>query len=208
MRTLCIDTSDQAVLTVVEDGVVTGHAVEPHPRRHAESLGVLLQHALDARPDEGGVAVDRICVGTGPGPYTGLRAGLAFATALGRALDVPVLGIPSQEALARGALDSLEEEVGAGVLVTSDAKRGEVYWGIYRSLGANDVVAVAGPNVGPLEEAHEAALAAGVSVTEATIDPAVFVRIADSRLERDCRTEFPLEPLYLRRPDVNVKGAK
>ena len=71
-------------------------------------------------------AVDRIAVGVGPGTFTGLRIGVATARALARARDIPLVGVSSLHALARGAVagsDPREE----GVMAVIDARRGEVY---------------------------------------------------------------------------------
>ena len=83
---------------------------------------------------------------TGPAPFTGLRAGLVTARALGRARGIPVHGVPSLDAVARAALDELADE-GATVLVTTDARRHEVYAARYRARGADDVECLDGPAV-------------------------------------------------------------
>lgn len=151
MRSLCIDTSVLASIAIVEDGRTLGRVVDPDPRHQAEGLGLLLTRGLehaglptrvrDAR-------LDRIVVGTGPGPFTALRAGIAFASALGQGLARPVLGVPSLEALGlqaleHQALDSAasgdevsrdgEEPSGVmpSVLVMTDARRKEVYAAAY-----------------------------------------------------------------------------
>lgn len=112
MKTLCIDTSGPAVIALVDGRETLAEAVEPNARRHAESLGLLLSETLEALDlsDLPSAGVDRVCVGVGPGPFTGLRAGIVFASTLGRGLGVPVLGIGSLEALARQALDDIEAE--------------------------------------------------------------------------------------------------
>ncbi len=232
MRTLCIDTSGAAVIAVVEGEATLAEAFEPDTRKHAESLGVLLQETMDAL-DEAPVGlyqaeIGRICVGVGPGPFTGLRVGIVFASTVGRGLGVPVLGIGSLDALARLALDRFEggtdEKASSRVLVVTDAKRKEVYWGVYEADGTGDVSVLCGPNVGPAAEALAAATKLGGSAIagpgevldtsfpgasadgSATrldripiqLDPAVLSRIADARTGSD----FPLTPLYLRRPDI------
>ena len=133
MRTLTNDTSVLASIGLDEDGVALARAVDPHPRRQAEGLGVLLQECLTGAGVVGGApnaGLDRIVVGVGPGPFTALRAGLAFASALGRGLGLPVLGVPSLAALGKRA-------EGEGVtLVLTDAKRKEVYSAAYRKRRA------------------------------------------------------------------------
>lgn len=246
MRTLCIDTSGPAAIALVDDRVdasgpilagsdegrvVLAEAIEPNARRHAESLGVLLQQVLEqaGATSMGDAGVERICVGVGPGPFTGLRAGLVFASTLGRGLGVDVLGVCSLEGLARIALDEAPTE---RVLVVTDAKRKEVYWGVYDANGTGDVTVLAGPSVGAPSDALGAAGKFGVTsvagpaellvsvsgdnprsgdnpsiegfrLIQCEVAPAVFARIVDARTAADGGAKFPLTPLYLRRPDIH-----
>ena len=218
MLTLCIDTSAATALALVQDGETLASRRAEDPRRHAEELGVLtaeLASNLGADSPKG-MGVDQICVGTGPGPFTGLRSGIAFAGALGEALDVPVLGVWSQEAFAAGAL---LDSGAKSVLVVSDARRGEVYWGIYQGdpsalevPAALEVVVL--PSVGRLDDALEAATLRGVSVVSGPeqvvegISGGFEVIPGDLRPELLAlfagapRRDFGLIPLYLRRPDI------
>jgi tRNA threonylcarbamoyladenosine biosynthesis protein TsaB len=107
--------------------------------RHAETLQPLLEQALaQAEAEWGDVA--RICVGTGPGGFTGLRLGISTARALAQGHDVPVVGVSSLEALARGIeLVSANEldltghpDLHGPVLAMIDARRGEVFAASYR----------------------------------------------------------------------------
>lgn len=140
-------------------------------RSHAEVMGPYAQAALQ---DAGvrGEDLDAILTGTGPGPFTGLRAGIVTARALGFAWSVPVYGMMSLTALAERAVagaaagDSAGEEnaerafasaegfepaEGAELLVLSDARRREVYFARYRVNGEGYSL-VDGPNVCPASE--------------------------------------------------------
>ncbi|WP_314389464.1 tRNA (adenosine(37)-N6)-threonylcarbamoyltransferase complex dimerization subunit type 1 TsaB [Rothia mucilaginosa] len=131
-------------------------------RSHAEVMGPYAQAALQ---DAGvrGEDLDAILTGTGPGPFTGLRAGIVTARALGFAWSVPVYGMMSLTALAERAVSGVaagEENVerafasagsaelveGAELLVLSDARRREVYSARYRVNGEGYSL-VDGPNV-------------------------------------------------------------
>jgi tRNA threonylcarbamoyladenosine biosynthesis protein TsaB len=116
-----LDTSTSAVS--VAAGEHERHD-EPDRPRHAQTLLPLLEQAL---ADAGGTweDVERICVGTGPGGFTGLRLGIATARALAQARDVPLVGVSSLEALALGAESP-------DVLAVIDARRGEVFAARYR----------------------------------------------------------------------------
>lgn len=130
-------------------------------RSHAEVMGPYAQAALQ---DAGvrGEDLDAILTGTGPGPFTGLRAGIVTARALGFAWSVPVYGMMSLTALAERAVSGVvagEENVerafasaeGAELLVLSDARRREVYSARYRVNGEGYSL-VDGPNVCPASE--------------------------------------------------------
>lgn len=143
-------------------------------RSHAEVMGPYAQAALQ---DAGvrGEDLDAILTGTGPGPFTGLRAGIVTARALGFAWSVPVYGMMSLTALAERAVSGAaagaatvnagEENVerafasaegaeiveGAELLVLSDARRREVYSACYR-VNAEGYSLVDGPNVCPATE--------------------------------------------------------
>jgi tRNA threonylcarbamoyladenosine biosynthesis protein TsaB len=111
--TLAFDTAtDVATAALVEDGEVVGE-------RRSRAVTVL--EDVDALLRQAGVKlslVDRLAVGTGPGSFTGLRIGLAAARGLGLALDLPVAGVSTLDALAAGA---------PGALPVVDARRGEVF---------------------------------------------------------------------------------
>jgi tRNA threonylcarbamoyladenosine biosynthesis protein TsaB len=95
-------------------------------RRHAETLAPALAFVCE----QAGVALDQIgtvAVDIGPGLFTGLRVGLATATAIAGALGVPMVGLSSLDLLAVAARP-------AARLIASvvDARRGEVFWALYR----------------------------------------------------------------------------
>jgi len=94
-----------------------------HARRVTGELDALFARAGVRPQDLAGIAV-----GTGPGSYTGLRVGVATAKGLARGLGVPLRGEPSLTAAAAGALSEAQPEG----LVAFDARRGNLYAGVYR----------------------------------------------------------------------------
>jgi tRNA threonylcarbamoyl adenosine modification protein YeaZ len=137
---LAIDTATPAVTAGVvrlepPEIHLLGERVTLDARAHAESL---TPNVLGALADAGlGMAdLDAVVVGCGPGPFTGLRVGMATAAAFAHALGIPVHGVCSLDAI--GVFTSGE------ALVVTDARRREVYWARY-----GDGVRVAGPAVGP-----------------------------------------------------------
>lgn len=127
-------------------------------RSHAEVMAPFARAALQ----EAGVRgeeLDAILTGTGPGPFTGLRAGIVTARALGFAWSVPVYGMMSLTALAERAYQERIFAQGGGaegtedaeLLVASDARRREVYSARYR-VNAEGYSLVDGPTVSPASE--------------------------------------------------------
>lgn len=127
MRVMVIDTA----LGLCTAGVFEAEPVlkslglrsEAMSKGHHERLGGM---ARDAAAEASGLkGLDRIGVTVGPGSFTGLRVGLAFAHGLGAALDLPVVGLSSLDALAASVED-------ANVAALIDARRGQVYARFWR----------------------------------------------------------------------------
>jgi tRNA threonylcarbamoyl adenosine modification protein YeaZ len=204
---LALDTSTPAVTAAL--GEVTGSGMKGiaerrtvDPRAHGERLAPQIQLVLDdagVRPRD----LTAIVAGVGPGPFTGLRVGLATAAAMGQALGIPTYGICSLDALGRAA--------GPGrVLVATDARRREVYFATYA-----DGVRVAGPEVAKpadvLVEADRAVGEGGLKYSDIfgiPIDDRLLYPSGESLialaadLVRAGAPGEPLTPLYLRRPDA------
>lgn len=206
MRGLVIDTA-LGLCTVVafEDGRLLAVRSEAMTRGHQERLGGFLR---DVAGRAGGFeSLDRIGVTVGPGSFTGLRVGLAFAQGLGAALDRPVVGV--------SALDALAASAPAALLTAAliDARRGQVYARFWR-----DGVPTSAPEALNLEDAavRIAALSSGVHLV-GTGAPLLGDRFPDGltlsldgpspealaalTASADPATHPP-RPLYLRAPDA------
>ena len=100
MKILALDSALDALgVAFVENGVVRARAQEPMSRGQAERIAPLVQDIMQeagARFAE----IDRIAVTIGPGSFTGVRVGLAFARGLAVSLDRPCVGLSTLEALA------------------------------------------------------------------------------------------------------------
>ena len=96
---------------------------------HAEQLPDCVQNLLDRAGLSIG-ALDGIAVSIGPGSYTGLRIGLAFAKGMSCALDKPIAAVPTMDGLARAA-----PTLGVTACVLIHSRKGEVYRGLYRAEG-------------------------------------------------------------------------
>ena len=97
-------TSSTSVAVLVPGGREVERRDDPSREErpsHAETLQPLLEQAL-VQAEVGWEDVTRICVGVGPGGFTGLRLGISTARALSQGHDLPLVGVSSLEALARG----------------------------------------------------------------------------------------------------------
>ena len=203
---LAIDTATPAVTAGVVrlDGVVAevlAEQVTVDPRAHAERLTPNIVGALTAA-DVSVDQLDAVVVGCGPGPFTGLRVGMATAAAFGHALGIPVRGVCSLDAIAVGTAGE--------VLVVTDARRREVYWARYR-----EGMRVDGPAVNAASEVPDGADAVAGSPEHAALfdlprlapiypGAAGLVRaVSDWTAETE-----PLVPLYLRRPDARPQASQ
>jgi tRNA threonylcarbamoyl adenosine modification protein YeaZ len=206
VQVLALDTSSPAVsaalVRVGADGVqVLAERVVVDARRHGELLAQGVREVL------AGALPDAVVVGTGPGPFTGLRVGLMTAAAMSDALGVPAYGVCSLDGIADG-----------DCWAVADARRKEVYWARYAGAARVD-----GPEVSKPSELAER-LPAGARLVGAGavlhrgvlpgVDdaarlhpsaPALVARAAERILSG--APSDPLTPLYLRRPDAVEPGA-
>ena len=146
---LGIDTSG-AVSVAVARGELTGPAPEilqvrsdERSRHHDEVLLALIDEAMRAAGAERS-ELTGVVVGRGPGPFTGLRVGIAAGIAVGQARGIPVKGLLSQAAIAEEFVRTVADESGRPVLIASDARRKEVYFSVVDSA---DATLSAGPFV-------------------------------------------------------------
>jgi tRNA threonylcarbamoyladenosine biosynthesis protein TsaB len=100
---LAIDTALNACSVAITHGETTlVSRVEPMARGQAERLAPMVAELMA----QAGVSfgqIDRLGVTRGPGAFTGVRIGLAFARGLALSLDRPCIGFSTLEVLAAGA---------------------------------------------------------------------------------------------------------
>lgn len=217
MLLLCLDTSTSAVSVALHDGTrAIAQDTTIDPRRHAELLAPAIGAVLD-RSSHHAAEVTAVVCGVGPGPYTGLRVGLATARVFGYAIDVPVLGVCSLDVLAWQAFSP--GDLTGPILVATDARRKEVYWAVYEQ-DSGDVVrrdepvveraadlpreVRALPTVGRGPRLWPAELANPLGHLD--VSAAALGSLAARRLQLGGELLDP-EPLYLRRPDATPPGA-
>ena len=205
---LAVDTALGACSVAVLAGDrILAHRFEEMTRGHAEALAPMVDETM-RQAGLAFTALDRLAVTTGPGTFTGQRVGLAFMRGLRVALQKPLVGVTTLEAMAfaTGA---------ARAAAIHDAKRDEAYL----LLWDNGTVALP-PTVMPFEDAVarirgfgpcalcgtgaamvKEALGADFALTDIRQPDAFFVaKLAMMRPAQD----VPPAPLYLRAPDAKL----
>jgi tRNA threonylcarbamoyladenosine biosynthesis protein TsaB len=132
MRVLALESSTRrGSVALVEDGRVVARACHEEPSAHAERLLGLVEEVLSCAGWER-ETIERVAAGTGPGSFTGLRAGVALAQGIALGLGVPIVGVSSLAALA----DIVPRTLGGVRFAFVDAMRGEVFVAAYDVEGS------------------------------------------------------------------------
>lgn len=207
MLILGLDTATESVAAAVVDidtGAVLGRGEHRGRASHGEQLAPMVAQALasaGAHPGD----LSAIGVGRGPGPFTGLRVGLAHAAVMGWAEGIAVYGVCTLDVL---ALQARRAGLRGPFLVATDARRREVYWAAYDASGAR----VTGPFVNaatdipdrtrPAVGAGAAAYADAFTDVRPPLmpDPAVLAEMVGTMLVSGAPMDT--SPMYLRRPDA------
>jgi tRNA threonylcarbamoyladenosine biosynthesis protein TsaB len=207
MIVLGLDTCLTACSVAVSDGArVLAHESEDMARGHQERLAPMVQRVMAeaALPFS---RLERIGVTVGPGSFTGLRVGLAFAKGLGAALGAPVAGV--------GVLEVLAAAAEGLVFAAVDARRDQVYLQGFeggRALMAPDALELgtAAARVAEIAADRPVTLVGSGAPLLADVAPAARVLVpagADARLVARlaaARAPAPARPLYLRAPDARL----
>ena len=134
MRILAIDSSSMvATVAVTTDGVLNAEYTINHKKTHSQTLLPMIDEICKTIELEM-ESIDAIAISGGPGSYTGLRIGSATAKGFGLALNKPIINVPTMDALAYNMFSSQYI-----VCPIMDARRGQVYTGIYRFDGTEMV---------------------------------------------------------------------
>jgi tRNA threonylcarbamoyl adenosine modification protein YeaZ/ribosomal-protein-alanine acetyltransferase len=175
---LSIDTStSQTSVALVKDGKVLFSKNHNDALAHGEVLPMLVAHALEVSRD-----IDLVAVGMGPGPFTGLRVGIAFAQSFAQAAGVSCVGVCSLDAMAANIKEG-------EFIVSTDARRKERYWARYEN-GKR----VSEPAVSRTLELEKL----GIKIFnegDYYPDPVAIAALALSG-------EKVLQPIYIRKPDA------
>ena len=166
---LAIDTSTSRTIVGLADGEkILFEEFSEGATDHGRAVSDLVSKALSGNPTP-----TQVVVGMGPGPFTGLRVGIAFARTFALSREIPVIGACSLDAIDTGKSD---------YTVAIDARRKEIYWARYENG-----IRVDGPSVNKPDEVKDFII---------NLYPSV------ARLVTLAQTQNESEPFYLRRPDA------
>jgi tRNA threonylcarbamoyl adenosine modification protein YeaZ/ribosomal-protein-alanine acetyltransferase len=175
---LAIDTStSKTSVALICDGKVIFNQSHIDPLAHGEVLPKLVSQVIALNSK-----IDLVAVGMGPGPFTGLRVGIAFAQSYALAAQIDWVGVCSLDAMA--AVINQSE-----FIVSTDARRKERFWAIYK-----DGVRITRPAVSKASELEKF----GLSIfTEGDYfpDPVALAKIA-------LTSKSVEQPIYIRKPDA------
>ena len=176
---LVIDTStSRTSVGLLVNNQVVWSEFEDGATAHAEAVPRLVKKALAKAND-----ISEVIVGMGPGPYTGLRAGISFAQAFAWARKIEFRGVCSLDAIVCVAPE---------YIAATDARRKEIYWASYK-----DGKRIDGPHVNLPAEVQgkvfvgEGAHKYGLSDVATYPDVSIFAELPNVD-----------QPMYLRRPDA------
>lgn len=131
MKALAIDTTNNVLgIAIVEEKTVIGEYITNLKKNHSVRAMPAIErllHDCDLTPKD----IEKVIVATGPGSYTGVRIGVSIAKTMAWALQVPIVGVSSLEILAANGryFDGLISPI-------FDARRGQVYTGLYQYVNS------------------------------------------------------------------------
>ena len=197
---LAIDTSAGTTIAVLSHGSVLSEVNYLEPMTHSERIGSAIEKVLgDAKLSPRDIT--EVIVGRGPGPFTGLRVGLAAAKYFAIGSGAKLFGVCSLDAIAYSYYQTNPEEV-RPVLVTTDARRQEVFWALYSGTKNGVPIRVEGPSVSKPVALEEHLAGQDVINCELPITASALGQVAYYQSLTDLGPSLDVTPLYLREPDA------
>lgn len=203
---IAIDTSAGTTIAVLSLGEVLAEVNYLEPMTHSERIGsaiqtVLTQSKLSAQD------ISQVVVGRGPGPFTGLRVGLAAAKFFAIGAQAELVGVCSLDAIAYSYyLENPDQSL--PLLVTTDARRQEVFWALYSGISAGVPNRVEGPSVNRPEYLSEHLQGQEHIVCDLSITATALGQVAYYQSLTEIGPSIDCSPIYLREPDAVPGKAK
>ena len=214
---LAIDASATASAAVVLSGEVLARSSTTETNTHAEVLAPAVQQVM-REANVTAADLGAVVAGVGPGPFTGLRAGLATARSLAFAWGLDVHGVMSLDAIAHPAAEDAWRRGVDEFVVATDARRREVYWAHYSHVGGqfqrlHGPFVTAPADITPLPVYGAGAglypdVLSSVPEFRTTVPDAGALGLVGELSLRRGRGLLPVQPLYLRESDAKVMLVK
>lgn len=146
MKLLALDSSAlTATVALAEDGILRCEITLNTALTHSQTLMPMVDEALSLTGWNIG-EIDRFVCAHGPGSFTGLRIGIGTVKGLAMGVDKPCVGVSTLKALAYNMWGTEKT-----IVPIMDARRGEVYAGVYRQEG-DSLIQVAPDRALPLTD--------------------------------------------------------
>ena len=203
---LAIDTSAGTTVAVLSMGTVLAELNYLEPMTHSERIGSAVEKVLK---DSGISAkqISTVVAGVGPGPFTGLRVGLAAARYFAIGAGAELVGVCSLDSIALDYYTANPEP--NNLLVTTDARRKEVFWATYSGVNDGVPVRTNGPKVNKFEDIAGLIDVSLHKSTELGVRAGALGQIAFAQGLSSQGVSTDITPIYLREPDaVPSKGKK
>ncbi len=197
MRILALDSSGLvATVAILEDDRTIAEYTVNYKKTHSQTLLPMLDEIVKMTEFDLS-SIDAIAVAGGPGSFTGLRIGAATAKGLGLALDKPLIHVPTVDGMAYGMYG-----VSGLICPMMDARRNQVYTGIYRFENGNFEV---------IEEQMAISLDDLIEKLNAYGDTVTFlgdgVPVYQMQLKEKLNVEFYFAPAHMNRQRAAAVGA-
>ena len=213
MNVLALDTATEVLSLCARKGDAWASLAVRHGLQHSPSLLPLAQRLL-ADLGMGVGELDLVVCTVGPGSFTGIRIGISTALGIGKGRGIPVAGVPTLDAMARGW-----SAYPTDVFPVIDARRGNIYTAGYRGgtrrgdyldlspaelvarLAAADSPLLAGPDAPAIERLLREAGGTPVAVAD-TVDPRMVLELGMELARAGGAQETSLKPIYLRKSEA------
>lgn len=197
MKILAIDSSGLvASVAWLEDDTLVAEYTVNYKKTHSQTLLPMIDELVRMTEQEL-AEIDAIAVAEGPGSFTGLRIGAATAKGLGLALDKPIVGVPTVDALAYNVFGYEET-----ICPLMDARRNQVYTGLYRFC-AEELVTLQPQNVMALSEI--------IAQVNALDKPVIFlgdgVEVYKEQIKEQINVPYQFAPAHCNKQRAAAVGA-
>lgn len=195
MRVLALDSSGLvATVAIVEENQTVAEYTVNYKKTHSQTLLPMLDEIVKMTEFDL-KSIDAIAVAGGPGSFTGLRIGSATAKGLGLALDKPLVHVPTADGMAYNLFG-----VKGLICPMMDARRSQVYTGIYRFENQFEVV----------EEQMAVSVSELVEKLNAYGEKVTFlgdgVPVYEALLKEGLQVEYAFAPAHLNRQRASAVG--